>query len=46
MSIYENFIRMLPKEKDLDVAIVQMQMDATHLEMDVKTVGRNIAKDH
>ena len=34
---------MLRKEKDLDVAILQMHMDNTHLQKDIKTVQINAA---
>lgn len=34
---------MLRKEKDLDVAILQMHTDNTHLQKDIKTVQTNAA---
>ena len=34
---------MLSKEKDLDVAILQMHTDNTHLQKDIKTVQTNAA---
>ena len=34
---------MLRKEKDLDIAILQMHMDNIHLQKDIKTVQTNAA---
>ena len=34
---------MLHKEKNLDIAILQMHMDDTHLQKDIKTVQTNAA---
>jgi len=41
--IYVNLRWMLCKEKDLDVAILQMHTDDTHLQKDIKTVRTNAA---
>ena len=42
LRIYANFTRM--HRKDLDVAILQTHMDATHLQIDIKTVQTDVAK--
>ena len=41
--IYANLRWMLRKEKDLDVAILQMHTDNTNLQKDIKTIQTNAA---